>query len=465
MGQSVSTMYGANRYEDSIVRRGRDESLKPTESRILNTRISLYGATLSILFFCAACPHFFGYNKPWWLSPALAIALFLVVYLKRHNDKEFIVAQNCAVGAFFASRSLIPFAAATLMTLCLFLLGDTGFTQISRPISIFIQYLCIASMVYALIWEYGSRAIDRLFYILCIICVFQFFCGLVFVGPIQVLAYLSGENSDSGIGRYFELHDICLIMPLIAIYYARIAKDDRWRWMKALVALAISLIGGKRIALAALAVVFLLSLFFKLGKSRRLQIVELIVQVALITAAYLWIFITATDLFAQLCEQFGINSMGRTIIYSYFRQFVDKDILSFGLGSGFCVLQLESLLGTNVLDGVNGVLGVHNDLLKIFIDCGSIGFTAFIVYSVVYFPAALGKRFGGEAKTMYYLAFSYALIIYMTDNATTYIVFQTVYFLTLVPRAFSYANSLGGIRQADDMMPTIPRNIRDFDSK
>lgn len=404
---------------------------------VLDKKISLYGVAITALFFGAACPHFLGYDKPWWLSPMLAAAVFLIVYLKRYNSTEPRRDLNRVVGSFFASRAVIPYAAALVLAACLIMLGISVYDQITRPISTFLQYGCIALMVYALIWEYGSRAIDRVFYILCVICVFQFTCGILLAGPSQVVDFLRGSSVGGDVGRYFELHDICLIMPLIAIYYARVAKDDRCRWVKVMIALAISLIGGKRIALAALVVVYVISLSLKFGKARGIQVVEPIVQTALVAAACVWIYITSTDIFAQLCAQLGIRSMGRTTIYEYFQQFVSDGFLSVGLGPGFCGLQLESLIGTRVLEGVNGVLGVHNDLLKVYIECGSIGFIALIVYHAIYFPIALGKRFGGEAKTFYYLAFTYALITYMTDNTMNYIVFQTVLYLVLVPRTLA----------------------------
>lgn len=404
---------------------------------VLDKKISLYGIAITVLFFGSACPHFLGYDKPWWLSPILAAILFTIVYLKRYKSSEPRRALNRTVGGFFASRAVIPYAAAVVLAACLITLGISAYDQITRPVSIFLQYSCIALMVYALIWEYGSRAIDRVFYILCAICIFQFACGFLTAGPTLVVEYLRGNNVSGDVGQYFELHDICLIMPLITIYYARVAKDDRYRWVKVLMALAISLIGGKRIALAALAVVYLVSLFLKFGKTKGIHAVEPIVQTTLIVAACVWVYITSTDIFSQLCAQFGINPMGRAIIYTYFQQYVSDGILSVGLGPGFCGLQLESLIGTRVLDGVNGVLGVHNDLLKVYIECGSIGFIAFIVYHSLYFPIALGKRFGGEAKTIYYLAFTYALITYMTDNTMIYIVFQTVLYLVLVPRTLA----------------------------
>lgn len=402
--------------------------------RFFDRKITAYGTGLVALSFLLVCPRYGTIAKPWWLDSALGLTIFLVVLLRRRSDGAAHISEKERVASFFSKCAVIPYFAATIITLLLLALGTAGFQQYTRPISIFIQYLCIVLVIYAYIWEYGYKAIDKLFYVICIACVFEFSCGLLLEGPSAAIQYLSGETVSNNVRRFFELHDICLVSPLLVIYYLRVAKDDPHRFAKAFAAAAISFIGGKRIALAAMGIVYVVSPTLKFKDRQGLQVIEVLVQLALMAAVGAWVYVSSTSLFSEICSRFGIESMGRTIIYSYFQQFISNDGLSFGLGSGFCGLQLESLLGTKVLDGVNGVRGVHNDFLKIYIDCGLIGLIAFVGYFTLFVPAALGKRFGGKSKTVYYAALLYAFIVYMTDNAVSYTVFQTVLYLVLVPR-------------------------------
>ncbi|MBQ3662850.1 MAG: O-antigen ligase domain-containing protein, partial [Clostridia bacterium] len=79
---------------------------------------------------------------------------------------------------------------------------------------------------------------------------------------------------------------------------------------------------------------------------------------------------------------------------------------------------------------------LHNDILKIFIELGSIGFTLWAVVYYIVFPSYWMKRHDTETGMLYMAILLYMTVTYLTDNTVFY--FWSSLGLRLIPMSFSY---------------------------
>jgi hypothetical protein len=224
-------------------------------------------------------------------------------------------------------------------------------------------------------------------------------------------------------------------MPLFACHYMFLGNKTRSNWIKTLLALFISFVGFKRIAIAA--AVAIIVAWFLLGRKpsiRSQKNANMFLQIILFALPITWVLITSSDVFYDLCLRFGINPMNRNELYAYFAQFVSFNPLHLGMGEGFCVVRLHDIgaTGTNFL---RGILGVHNDFLRLFVEAGCLGFFAGLLYYIWYFPKRIEKRYGTVAKLIFLMCILYAFIVYCTDNTTYYLVFQCGLYLIITANA------------------------------
>ena len=77
------------------------------------------------------------------------------------------------------------------------------------------------------------------------------------------------------------------------------------------------------------------------------------------------------------------------------------------------------------------VRGVHNDILKIYINFGFFGSLIWYVLNLVYFPVKFMEKYGKKVATIYMALILYLFVTYLTDNTESYFVCQVA--LLLIP--------------------------------
>lgn len=394
------------------------------------TRLTGFEPFVIVLAVISMLPSTIFSDEWWWLRFATAYFAFAISLLSSGvlNGKRltiFSVAKSVAILDF------LPNLLFAIATLGLMAAGIAGYHQYGRPISDLLQHVAALLLMMTFILSFRQRAVDWMLVLLAAIALSSFALGIVKYGLEQFLTYLSGAHVDDKIRGYYELHDICLIMPLFACHYMFLSEKTRSNWIKALLALFISFVGFKRIAIAAALMIIVLWFFLShKAESDSQRKSNRALQVILIALPVFWVFITSSDTFYQLCLRFGINPMNRNELYAYFSQFVSFNPLQLGMGEGFCVVRLH-VIGASGAHYLRGILGVHNDFLRIFVEAGCLGFFAGLLYYVIYFSRYLEKHFGIAAKQLFLICTLYAFVVYCTDNTTYYLVFQCGLYLII----------------------------------
>lgn len=225
--------------------------------------------------------------------------------------------------------------------------------------------------------------------------------------------------------RWLESHDIGLSVGMILLFYMFFYKKTVLRYIYVLALLTVFLLCWKRIALAAFfaALIYLFVLSNCVDKKGKMIWLWGIIGV-IICFAYIYV-IYDNKLIPWLLSH-NINPMGRNTLYSFFSDYYTFSIVFPGRGSGFTGKLLTSLAGTG--KGVGTVVAIHSDILRSYIEYGFIGSMLWYAYYLFFLPMRF-RRIDSELGNLFFVIAFYSFIIYLTDNASSYMLFQMLYIL------------------------------------
>jgi hypothetical protein len=121
--------------------------------------------------------------------------------------------------------------------------------------------------------------------------------------------------------------------------------------------------------------------------------------------------------------------MGRDRIYTYFRRFYEYTLSFLGKGYGFTSQYLLDN-SSSLMKQLHGTLGLHNDILRLYIELGLWGSFIWHFWYLIRIPKYL-KSYDFSCLKLFMAFMIYAYIVYITDNTTTYFWFQFMWSLLL----------------------------------
>ena len=195
---------------------------------------------------------------------------------------------------------------------------------------------------------------------------------------------------------------------IFVIYYAY-----RKNWRMFALAVFFLILGEKRIGiLAAVAAlcVMLLAKTFRYNMKLILGIWGVI-----ITAIYAYLYAIYSGAMEAFCWAANINTNGRVEIYS---RMANEFEFSFGhLGKGLGTVEY-------LLEHWNVAMygNLHNDLLKIYIELGFLGFLIYLLsFGVLFYY--IGKRIGNSRSCFLLGLIVYTMLVFATDNISIYMIY------------------------------------------
>ena len=310
-----------------------------------------------------------------------------------------------------------------------------GFSYITRSAAGFLDRICFLLEVVSICQLVGTEAIKCLTdvsifdgVIVTVITIAR--CGLAntmktFLVPIGVLS----ENNAT---TMLEVHELTYVLGILLIYYLFHEKDLRQYRLKILIMILLFWLGNKRIGFAAVFIAALFVLFVrKRGLSRKMLFLTGICGVVICLG---YIALLYDNRFFEIMSAYGINLMGRNSIYGFFlrRTHFSPSYMGWGLSATSKAMEHMTYaeLGNLVV-----ARGVHNDLLKIYVEFGFLGYILWLIFFMIDLPLNLFRKFGKKTTTLYMALIIYAFITYATDNTEGYPVFQVALFM--IPLAAS----------------------------
>lgn len=300
---------------------------------------------------------------------------------------------------------------------------NTATPYITRGISNFIANVIPILLGVALASIYRERTVKLVVIAICMMAFTNYTMGTIVNGP-SFVGQLFNINCEEGTFLvYKELHEIAYIAGLLLLYYFH-KKDYRLNKGWLISVFVIFFFAWKRIGILAIAIAFLFyALLRHINKSgKKFNVVACGVIACILSILYIWM--SASDELSILLHEYGINMMGRDVIYSYFRKFCDFSITYPGRGIGFVSRQFNCLTWEDVGAMVALKQGLHNDLFSLYLEIGMIGFIAWVVYQLIYIPKKIREWSGIDCAVRCFTYIIFTFVTYTTDNTLRYFVYQ-----------------------------------------
>ena len=239
-----------------------------------------------------------------------------------------------------------------------------------------------------------------------------------------------------GFVRALEIHDITFLFGQFFIYYLMFAprgtsSEKRMRRWGVILSFFFILLGLKRSTLPA---ILLVCVYIKLlrisGNPRKLILAT---GIGLFLFFYLYLYLTRSGILIAFMESLGIDMMGRDVLWSLPNDYYE--LSPFWKGLGF--EGVTDLVNTWYQEGlINRAYPLHNDILKIFIELGALGFTLWAGINYILYPSYWMRRHNTETGMLYMAVLCYMTVTYLTDNTAFY--FWSCIGLRLIPMSYSY---------------------------
>ena len=252
----------------------------------------------------------------------------------------------------------------------------------------------------------------------------------------SVVTCLVTFGEAEGFVRALEIHDITFLFGQFFIYYMMFAPRDtkpekRIRRLGVILSVFFMLVGLKRSVLPA---VILVCIIVKLiRKARRPGKYVMAAGISLFLFFYLYLYLTRSGILVSFLESLGIDMMGRDVLWKLPNDYYE--LSPFWKGLGFeGVTDLVSIWYRDGL--INHPFPLHNDILKIFIELGALGFTLWTGINYILYPSYWMKQYDTETGLLYMAILAYMSVTYLTDNTAFY--FWSGIGLKLIPMSYSY---------------------------
>lgn len=356
------------------------------------------------------------------------LSLFLVAFAWSHKRKvpDYEVRQLLKivfplVGLMVAVECLAAFSSPVP--------AMYGIRYWTRSVAAFLDRFSIYAVAIGIWVLCGEEAIDCITNTFIIDELLIFISAIFHVGFSGIAeSFLGAFAFSTGTSNYFEVHELTFGIGLCIIYYLFFAERNKYSKGKLIFLIISFVLGSKRIGMAGIAVAGVFSLFVhKKGLTRRMLIT---IGTVGVLVCYGYLFIVYNNEFFAILNEHGINNMGRDLIYAYFVRRTKFGPTQIGWGMAGVAKVVENMDRSEVMY-MAAVRGVHNDILKIYINFGFFGSLIWYGLNLIYFPVKFLEKYGKRAATIYMALIIYMFITYLTDNTESYFICQVA--LLLIP--------------------------------
>lgn len=367
----------------------------------------------------------------YWTKFALAVMVILYAAFCVRKP-EMTLRKICRRTRFLL---LTPWILMLIYSCIIWIIQRTATPYITRGISNFIANVIPLLLGVALVIIYKERIVRLVVIAICMMAFTNYMLGIIVNGPSFVVQLFNVNCEESIYRVYKELHEIAYIAGLLLIYYFH-KKDYKMNKGWLISTFVIFFFAWKRIGILALAMAFLFFALLKhINKSGKKFNVVVCGTIAFVLSL-LYVWMSVSDELTAILHEYGINMMGRDVIYSYFRQFCDFSMAFSGRGIGFVSRQFNYLTWADVGAMVALKQGLHNDFFSLYLEIGMIGFIIWAAYQLIYVPEKIREWSGIDCAVQCFTYIIFTFVTYTTDNTLRYFVYQMT--LTILIAVTSY---------------------------
>ncbi len=335
---------------------------------------------------------------------------------------------------------LIPIVVYVVISLYIWITDLSQAATISRAgQKILYQTITIIYTVF-MCYLFEDKAVNYLFFSMCAVNTAIIILEIPKYGFVEsissVVTGIITFGEAEGFMRALEIHDITFLFGQFFIYYVMFApksstKEKRLRRCGIILSVFFILLGLKRAVLPAVIVVCLLVKLLRMAKKPGKFVVA--AGIGLVLFFYVYLYLTRSGILISFLESLGIDVMGRDVLWSLPNEYYELSPLWKGIGFE----GVTELVNTWYQEGlINRAYPLHNDILKIFIELGAMGFTLWAGIHYILYPVYWMRRHDRETGILYMAILVYMTVTYLTDNTAFY--FWSCIGLRLIPMSYSY---------------------------
>ncbi len=371
------------------------------------------------------------------LPKAIALGVIVCAFFYFLVDADIL---NFKKAMSYFPVYMLLIAVYTVISMYIWVSDFSKFSSISRAgQKILFQ---IITIIYAICMCYlfEDRAIDYLFFSMCAANAGIMLLEIPKYGIAEsissVVTCIVTFGEAEGFVRALEIHDITFLFGQFFIYYMMFApketKENRIKRRLCVgLCLFFMLVGLKRSTLPA---VMMMCVYVKMVRMLpRPRIWMMATGIALFLFFYLYLYLVRTGILVAFLESLGVDMMGRNTLWSLPNSYYE--LSPFWKGRGF--EGVSDLVAMWVEAGIlSKSFPLHNDILKLFIELGALGFTLWSGINYILYPAYWINRHDMETGLLYVSILCYMTVTYLTDNTALY--FWSCVGLRLIPMSYSY---------------------------
>ncbi|MBR0408806.1 MAG: O-antigen ligase domain-containing protein [Clostridia bacterium] len=397
-----------------------------------------------VTFLAIACTVFAGLgdwktlnNMLGGLPKIIAMGTIACAFLNFLVDSDFI---NLKKAAGYLPIFLLLIAAYLFVSMYIWISDFTKVSAISRAgQKILFQTITIIYAV-CMCYLFETRAIEYLFLGMCITNGMIMLLEVPKYGVAQsilsVVTCVVTFGDASGYVRDLEIHDITFLFGQFLIYFFMFApKDTAYEKKKRLLCMGLCvffmLVGLKRSTFPAVGLMCVYIAFLR--KLKKPQVMLLITGIGLFLFFYVYVYLVREGIMVELLESLGVDMLGRDTMWLLPNQYYEFSPFWKGLGFEAVNDLVTMWVKTGVL---SKSLPLHNDILKVFIELGAMGFTLWAGIQYIVYPIYWMKHYDVETAMLYCALLFYMSVTYLTDNTAFY--FWSCIGLRLIPMSYSY---------------------------
>ena len=371
------------------------------------------------------------------LPKVIALGTIACAFLNFLVDSDF---SNLKKASSYVPQHLLLIAVYIVVSMYIWVTDFSRMSAISRGAQkIFFQVITVVYAV-CMCYLFETRAINFLFACMCATNAGIMLLEMPKYGIVEsitsVVTCVVTFGEASGFVRALEIHDITFLFGQFFIYYMMFApketkSEKRFRILCLGLCLFFMLVGLKRSTLPAVALMCVYVKFVRMTKKHKALM--LTTGTSLVLFFYVYLYLTRSGILVAFLESLGIDMMGRDVLWSLPNDYYEFS--PFWKGLGFeKVTELVNMWCD--MGYINRPYPLHNDILRIFIELGAVGFTLWAVINYIFYPLYWMNRHDNETALLYMAILCYMTVTYLTDNTAFY--FWSCIGLRMIPMSYSY---------------------------
>ena len=358
---------------------------------------------------------------------------------------------------------LLLIAVYTLVSLYIWITDFSKTSSISRAgQKILFQSITIIYCVF-MCYLFEHRAINYFFFSMCATNAAIMLLEMPRFGVAEsissVITCLVTFGEAKGFVRALEIHDITFLFGQFFIYYLMFAPksskpEKRMRRLGIFFSIFFMLVGLKRSSLPA---VMLVCIYVKLVRAtRKPRKYVMATGISMFLFFYLYLYLSRSGILVAFLESLGVDMMGRDVLWSLPNDYYE--LSPFWKGLGFeGVTDLVNMWYHAGL--IKHPFPLHNDILRIFIELGALGFTLWAGINYILYPAYWSRKHDDETGLLCMAVLAFMSVTYLTDNTAFY--FWSCVGLRLMPMSYSYRKKQA-LKQTQWKAPTPEESMNEI---